>query len=158
MGFVIVPLLSNNSENWSLGITYLLIYAAANLGLIATMILALGEKFETANLQDISGLAADRKGLSLIITIFLCSMIGIPPLAGFFAKYYVITSALEGEEFVLIALMLISSVIAAYYYLNIIRHIYFSEKKASFRHYQSPELTTVIGFALVFVLMFAVYL
>jgi len=82
-------------------------------------------------LEDFAGLSKVKPLVSLSIAIIMLSMAGIPPFAGFFGKFYIFIAALESELFILAILGVISSVISAYYYLRIIKIIYFDENKSS---------------------------
>ncbi len=88
-----------------------------------------GIKVETLTLDNINGISANQKLAAIAISIIMFSMIGIPPFAGFFAKYYIFYQAIKNREFALAAVGLITSVIAAFYYLKVIKHIYFVKPK-----------------------------
>ena len=83
--------------------------------------------FET--IDDLSGLSKNHPILSLCFLIVLFSLAGIPPLAGFFAKFYIFKSVIEQSMYFLAIVGLLSTVIAAFYYLRIIKVIYFDEQK-----------------------------
>ena len=84
------------------------------------------------NIEDLSGLAKNHPLLSFSFLIVLFSLAGIPPLAGFFAKFYIFTAVLEESMYFLAIVGLLSTVIAAFYYLRIIKIIYFDPEKEKF--------------------------
>jgi len=86
--------------------------------------------FET--IDDLSGLSKNHPVLSLSLLVILFSLAGIPPLAGFFAKFYVFKSVIQQSMYFLAIVGLLSTVIGAFYYLRIIKVIYFDEEKASY--------------------------
>merc|ERR1712127_335306 len=88
------------------------------------------EYFE--NLEDLSGLSKNHPLLALSLLIILFSLAGIPPLAGFFAKFYVFKSVIEQSMYFLAIVGLLPPVVAAFYYLRIIKIIYFDEEKEKY--------------------------
>jgi NADH-quinone oxidoreductase subunit N len=86
-----------------------------------------GEKSDIASFVDLQGIAAERKTIAAAIAIIMFSMIGLPPLAGFFGKYYIFYNAIMQGEFTLALLGVLTSVIAAFYYLKVIKYMYFME-------------------------------
>lgn len=131
MGYILIPLNFWSAISFEIAIQYMIIYAASSIALFALLGAALGDKAEDAKLDDLSGLGSSKKAAAAAITIIMFSLIGLPPFAGFFAKYYILTYAIKSEEYLLIIMLLSGSVIAAYYYLNIIKVMYFSELKIS---------------------------
>tara|TARA_B100000941_G_scaffold280380_1_gene246755 strand:- start:349 stop:756 length:408 start_codon:yes stop_codon:yes gene_type:complete len=83
-------------------------------------------------IEDLSGLSKNHPMLSLSFLIVLFSLAGIPPLAGFFAKFYIFLAVIENEMYFLAIVGLLSTVVAAFYYLRIIKTIYFEESKNNF--------------------------
>ena len=84
-----------------------------------------GVRSDDATFEDLKGIAAERKTIAAAITIIMFSMIGLPPLAGFFAKYYIFYNAILQEEIMLAMIGVLTSVIAAFYYLKVIKCMYF---------------------------------
>lgn len=130
IGFVLIPFAHMDN----IGLTpliYIIIYAVATIGFLALVIIALGERAEGASLNDLHGFAQSNKLFAVLISILIFSLIGIPPFAGFFGKYYVISNAIANEEYLLTGLAVLSSVIAAFYYLKIVKSMYFDETQDS---------------------------
>ena len=84
------------------------------------------------NLDDLSGISKNHPILSFCFLIILFSLAGIPPLAGFFAKFYIFTAVIEQSMFFLAIVGLLSTVIAAFYYLRIIKIMYFDKEKEKY--------------------------
>ena len=95
--------------------------------------------------------------LSLSLLIILFSLAGIPPLAGFFAKFYVFKSVIEQSMYFLAIVGLLSTVIAAYYYLRIIKIIYFDPEKEKFDDDHSPWLKFSLTFSTILTLLYFIF-
>ena len=102
-----------------------------NLGLFSCLLMMKRNNEYYENLDDLSGLSKNHPLLSLSLLIILFSLAGIPPLAGFFAKFYIFKAVIEQSMYFLAIVGLLSTVIAAFYYLRIIKIIYFDENKQS---------------------------
>lgn len=114
-----------------LSIFYLSIYSLAVAGFFASLTALLGQKADEASFKDIAGVALERKTLAGSITLLIFSLIGLPPMAGFFAKYYIFYEAFKAEEYLIVFAAGLASVIAAFYYLKIIGSIFFEDPKKS---------------------------
>jgi NADH-quinone oxidoreductase subunit N len=107
-------------------------------------------------INDLAGLGKSHPMLGLAVAVFMFSMAGIPPLAGFFGKLYIFLAAVEAKLYTLAVLGVLSSVIAAFYYLRIVQLVYFSDPEEVLDRPVSRDLGLVIaGTALVIVLFFA---
>ncbi len=114
-----------------------------------------GEMIET--IDDLAGLARTQPKLAFAYAMLMLSLAGIPPLAGFFAKFYVFMAAIEAHLYVLAVIGVVASVVGAYYYLRIVKIIYFDEPAPAFdRSAIGPSLGTVLTLASVFTLLFVV--
>lgn len=105
---------------------------------------------------DLAGLARTNPPLAFFLAMLLFSLAGIPPLAGFFAKYFVFLAAIEAGLYALAVIGVITSVIGAYYYLAIVKLMYFDEPAPAFAPMRA-ELKAVLGVAGLFNLLFFVY-
>ncbi|WP_341750718.1 NADH-quinone oxidoreductase subunit NuoN [Candidatus Tisiphia endosymbiont of Sialis lutaria] len=157
IGYVLMGIALHSEQGNNAALVYMLIYAASVTGFFACLIALLGQKADTANFDDIKGLANSRKALAAEITIIMFSMIGIPPLVGFFGKYFIFYQAIVEEQFTIAFVAIGSSIIAAYYYLKIVRSMYFFEANKSLHPesiptYQGLRFVSclVIGFLLIF--------
>lgn len=119
MGFLVI----SNADGVQAVIFYLITYVLLNLGLFAAVLMMKDRE----NISDFSGLARTNPMVAMMVTVILVSMIGIPPFAGFFAKFYIFKAAIEANQYYLAIFGVITSVIAAYYYLRIIKVMYFDE-------------------------------
>ena len=125
---------------------------------IFTIILSLKFKDNyVEKISDLSGLSKDKPIFSICIAITMLSMAGIPPFAGFFGKFYIFIAALEAKLFYLAVLGVLSSVISAFYYLRIVKIIYFDESKISFQNIKNFPLKFVLLTSSLIILLYFVY-
>ena len=103
-----------------------------NLGLFSCLLMMKRNNEYYENLEDLSGLSKNHPLISLSLLIILFSLAGIPPLAGFFAKFYIFKAVIEQSMYFLAIVGLLSTVVAAFYYLRIIKIIYFDKPKKQF--------------------------
>ena len=96
------------------------------------------------NISDLSGVSKKHPLLALSFLIILFSLAGIPPLGGFFAKFYVFTAVIEQQMYTLAIIGLLTTVISAFYYLKIIKTIYFDENNYSFDIVENPTISGTI--------------
>ena len=109
------------------------------------------------NISDLSGISKKHPLLALSFLIILFSLAGIPPLGGFFAKFYVFSSVLEQEMYALAIIGLLTTVISAVYYLKIIKTIYFDENKLSFDSINNKTISCTIVISCTFLITFFLY-
>jgi NADH-quinone oxidoreductase subunit N len=127
MGYALVGLASGTAEGAQGVLIYLAIYVAMTLGSF-TIILAMkrdGQALE--QISDFAGLSRTNPVLAFFFAMFLFSLAGVPPLAGFFAKWYVFVAAIKAGLFTLAVIGVLTSVVGAFYYLSIVRVMYFDE-------------------------------
>jgi NADH-quinone oxidoreductase subunit N len=156
MGFALVGLASGTVEGAQGVLVYIAIYLVMTLGMFS-IILAMkrnGEHVET--IADFAGLARTNPLMAFFMAMLLFSLAGIPPLAGFFAKFYVFLAAMKAGLFTLAVLGVLSSVIGAYYYLYIVKVMYFDEPVGAVQPMRL-ELRTVLAVAGLFNILFFVY-
>ena len=109
------------------------------------------------NISDLSGLSKNNPLLALSFLIILFSLAGIPPLAGFFAKFYVFMAVIESKMYLLAIIGLLTTVVSAFYYLRIIKIIYFDKPKTSFDENYDWGLKISIALSSILVLIYFVY-
>ncbi|HEY0909352.1 MAG TPA: NADH-quinone oxidoreductase subunit N, partial [Bradyrhizobium sp.] len=156
MGFALVGLAAGTAEGAQGVLVYISIYVAMTLGSFA-VILSMkrgGQHFE--QISDFSGLSRTNPLLAFFFAMLLFSLAGIPPLAGFFAKFYVFTAAIKADLFALAVIGVLSSVIGAFYYLNIVKVMYFDEPLAKLDPMR-VEVRTVLAVAGLFNIFFFVF-
>src|SRR5262245_41487109 len=155
MGFALIGLAAGTEEGVQGVLVYLAIYLSMTLGAFAC-ILAMrrgGEAVET--ISDLAGLARTNGPMAFLFAMLLFSLAGIPPLAGFFAKFYVFLAAIKAGLYVLAVIGVVTSVIGAYYYLMIVKVMYFDEPAPAFAPMRS-ELKLVLALAGLYNLLFFV--
>ncbi|MBI4188653.1 MAG: NADH-quinone oxidoreductase subunit N, partial [Chloroflexi bacterium] len=122
------------------GILFFLVsYAVANLGAF-TAIIAISNKVNSDLIQDFSGMAKRAPGLALALTLCLISLIGMPPAAGFIAKFYVFSAGVRSGLLWLVVIAVLNSVISAYYYLRVVKVMWFGEPTSLEKVYSSGAL------------------
>ena len=125
-GYMLIGFVSGGASG-ILGVSmYLLTYVVMNLGAFGCVVL-ISNSIHSDDIKDYAGLYRRNPLASLLLTVFLLSLAGIPPLAGFVAKFFVFAAAIEAKQTVLAIAGVINSVIAVYYYLKVIRYMYLHE-------------------------------
>jgi len=109
------------------------------------------------NLEDLSGLSKNHPVISLCLLILLFSLAGIPPTAGFFAKVYIFMTVIEESMYFLAIVGLLSTVISAFYYLKIIKIIYFDEPKKQYDKDLNIGLKTTLALSTLLILLYFIY-
>jgi NADH-quinone oxidoreductase subunit N len=107
-------------------------------------------------IADLAGLARTKPAMALFLAIMMFSLAGIPPLAGFFAKFYVFLAAIKASLYTLAVIGVVTSVVGAYYYLAIVKTMYFDEPTPAFVPMR-PELRLVLGVSGLVVILLGVY-
>lgn len=153
MGFALVGLASNSEAGVRGVIIYMLIYVAMTLGTFAFIIAMRRKEGQVETIGDLAGLSRTNPAMATILTILLFSLAGIPPLAGFWAKWYVFLAAINAELYALAVIGVLSSVVAAFYYLRIIKIMWFDEPVGGFEP-MPVELRLVLGASGAFVLFY----
>ncbi len=156
MGFALVGLAAGTVEGAQGVLVYIAIYVAMTLGSFAIIIAIKrnGQNFE--NISDFAGLSRTNPLLAFVFAMLLFSLAGIPPLAGFFAKWYVFVAAIKAGLFTLSVIGVLTSVVGAYYYLAIVKVMYFDEPLTKLDPVRL-ELRTVLAVAGLFNILFFVY-
>ncbi len=126
-GYILVAFVTGDRLLSSSVLYYLLAYTFMNLGAF-TVVILLGRKGEEhEDIDSYAGLAARHPFIALCMTVFLLSLTGIPPLAGFAGKFYLFSDAIKGEYYWLAVIGMLNSAVAAYYYLRVLMYMYFKE-------------------------------
>jgi len=156
MGFALIGLAAGTSEGIQGVLLYMAIYVAMTLGTFACIVgmRRAGVPFE--DIYDLAGLARTKPAMAFFLAMLLFSMAGVPPLAGFFAKFYVFLAAIKAGLFALAVLGVLASVVGAYYYLLIVKIMYFDEAAPAFDP-MDGAMRAVLGVTGLFVLLFFVY-
>jgi NADH-quinone oxidoreductase subunit N len=152
MGFALVGLAAGTEAGVQGVILYLVIYMTMTLGAFACIMAMRRDGVAVEEIDSLAGLARTQPGTAFLFGVILFSLAGIPPLAGFFAKYYVFLAAMQAGLYMLAVIGMIATVVGAYYYLRIVKLMYFDEPVGRFEP-PAPELQSVL--AISGVLMFA---
>jgi len=144
MGFVLVGLAAGNEQGVQGILLYLTIYLFMNMGTFACILAMRRQGRMVEDIDELAGLSKTNPYLAAALGIFMFSMAGIPPLAGFFAKFYVFLAAIEAGLYVLTVVGLLTSVVGAYYYLRIVKLMYFDEPAEAFDRSPGREITVIV--------------
>ena len=126
-GYILVAFVTGDKALSSSILFYLMVYAFMNIGAF-TVVILLGRKGEpNEEIESYAGLAARHPFIALSMSIFLLSLTGIPPLAGFMGKFYIFSSAIKSQYYWLAVIGVLNSAVAAYYYLRVLMYMYFKE-------------------------------
>lgn len=144
VGFALVGLSSGTQAGVEGVAVYMAIYMVMNVGLFACILSLKTEAGFVEEISDMAGLAQTRPFVAAIMAILMFSLIGLPPLAGFFAKWQVFLAAVQANLYVLAVIGVLASAVSAYYYLKIVRTMYFDEPVQTFAAVPT-ELRYVMG-------------
>ena len=136
---------------------YLTIYLVMNLGAFACIFMMQKEKIFYENITDLSGISKHHPMLAFSFLIILFGLAGIPPLAGFFAKFYVFMAVIESKMYALAIIGLVTTVISAFYYLRIVKIIYFDKPKKQFDEIYDWGLKIPLILSTILVLIYFIY-
>ena len=132
MGYALVGLAAGTPEGVQGVLVYMSIYVVMTLGTFAVILSMRRDGRLVENIGDLSGLARTHPTMAFFLAVLLFSLAGVPPLAGFFGKFYVFLAAIKAGLFTLAVIGVLASVVGAYYYLAIVKVMYFDEPVRSF--------------------------
>jgi NADH-quinone oxidoreductase subunit N len=156
VGYALVGLAAGTEEGVKGVIIYLSLYVAMTLGAFA-IILAMRRKDQMIeDIGELAGLSRTKPMVAFLFAMILFSLAGIPPLAGFFAKFYVFLAAINAGLYTLSVIGVVASVVGAYYYLRIVKVMYFDEPAERFEP-MPGELRAVLGVSGLVVILFVVF-
>ncbi len=157
VGYALAGLATGSNDGIQTSVIYITIYILMNLGLFSCLLMMKRNHKYFEDIEDLSGLSKNHPLLSLSLLIILFSLAGIPPLAGFFAKFYIFKSVLEQSMYFLAIVGLLSTVVAAFYYLRIIKIMYFDKEKEKYDTDHSLWLKFSLTFSTLLILMYFIY-
>jgi NADH-quinone oxidoreductase subunit N len=145
-GYILIAFMIGDRFSAAGVLYYILVYTFMNIGAFAVVIL-LGQKdAQRTGIEHYAGLAGRHPLIAIAMTVFLLSLAGIPPLAGFMGKFYVLSAAIRAEYYWLAVIGVLNSVVAVYYYLRVVMYMYFREPAGEMgRPDLSPAYTVVIA-------------
>jgi NADH-quinone oxidoreductase subunit N len=156
MGYALVGLAAGTTEGVQGVIIYLAIYLAMTLGTFACILAMRRNGRMVEDIDQLSGLSSLSPLMAFLLAMLLFSLAGIPPLAGFFAKFYVFLAAIHAGLYALAVIGVLLSVVGAYYYLRIVKIMYFDAPAERFEPMDMP-LAAVLGITGLFILLYFVY-
>ncbi len=157
MGYAIAGLAVGTNSGIQSSITYMCIYLTMNIGFFCCLLTIKRENFYFEKLEDLSGLSKNHPIISLCFLILLFSLAGIPPTAGFFAKFYIFMAVIEKSMYFLAIIGLLSTVVSAFYYLKIIKIIYFDPPKKEYDKDHDIGLKISLALSTLLVLLYFIY-
>ncbi len=151
MGYVLLGLAAGTEEGVRSVVVYMIIYLATNVGTFA-VILSMRRKGEMVErISDLAGLSQRQPMMAAALLLFMFSMAGIPPMAGFFAKFNVFIAAVNASLYIPAAIAVLASVVGAYYYLRIVKVMYFDAPAPAFDRPVERDMAVVMLAAALFV-------
>ncbi len=158
VGYALIGLAAGGTSGVQAILLYFTIYLAMNVGTFAC-ILCMRRKGEMVEeIEDLAGLGKSNPGLAALMLIFMFSMAGIPPLAGFFGKFYIFVAALDAGLYTLAIIGVLASVVGAFYYLRIVKIMYFDESTLAFDRPLGKGLGGVLAVTGIITLFFFIVL
>ena len=157
MGYVLIGLATGGPNGVQGVLFYLAIYVVMTIGVFAVILCMRRDGKMVEEIGDLAGLARTRPALALALAIFMFSLAGIPPLAGFLGKFYIFLAAIDARFYGLAIIGVLTSVVGSYYYVRVVKIMYFDEPAAAFDRDTSPVVSTVLAVSAMLTLVFFVY-
>jgi len=154
VGFILVGIAAGTDLGVQGVLIYLAIYLFMNVGVFA-VILSMRQKGRLVEgIEDLAGLSKTNPAMAFVMAVLMFSMAGVPPLAGFWGKFYVFMAAIEAHLYTLSILGVLSSVVSAYYYLRIVKIMYFDEATESFDRPVGNSMALIMAVSTLVILAF----
>ncbi|MBY8915011.1 NADH-quinone oxidoreductase subunit NuoN [Nitratireductor sp. L1-7-SE] len=153
VGYALVGLAANSEAGVKGVVIYMLIYLAMTLGTFAVILAMRRNDANVEQIDDLAGLSTTNPMMATVMTILMFSLAGIPPLAGFWGKWFVFLPAIEAGLYPLAVIGLVASVVSAFYYLRVIKLMWFDESSGAFQP-MAGELRFVMLLSGAFVLLY----
>ena len=157
MGYALAGLATGTNQGIQSTIIYLTIYLVMNLGAFGCIFMMKRENVFYENIDDLSGLSKNHPILAISFLIILFSLAGIPPLAGFFAKFYIFMAVIEAKMYAFAIIGLVTTVVSTFYYLRIIKVIYFDKPKKPFDESYDWGLKGSLILSSILILIYFIY-
>jgi len=157
VGYTLAGVATGSNDGIQSSVIYITIYIIMNLGLFSCLLMMKRNNKYFEDIEDLSGLSKNHPLMSLSLLVILFSLAGIPPLAGFFAKFYIFKSVLEQSMYFLAIVGLLSTVVAAFYYLRIIKIMYFDKEKEKYDTDHSLWLKFSLMFSTLLILIYFIF-
>lgn len=156
IGYILLGIVAATSRGLASVSFYIFVYLFANMGAFITAI-AFSNTTGSDEIKDYAGLSRRSPTLAAMMAVFMLSLVGIPPLAGFTGKYYLFSAAIEQGWIWLVVIAVLTSVISLYYYVGVVRQMYFQTSPAGNPIAMSAPLTLALIISVIGVLIFGVY-
>ena len=147
-GYALLGVIAGTADGLASVMNYMLIYAFMNIGAFAVIIMLRTEGFKGDNITDYEGLSKTHPVLSALMLVFMFSLTGIPPTAGFMGKFYLFMSAVNAGYTWVVIIAVIFSAISAYFYLRIVMYMYMKEPKQEVAISTSPSMSLALAITL----------
>jgi NADH-quinone oxidoreductase subunit N len=154
IGYALVGLAAASPAGIRGVLVYMAIYVFMNVGTFAVILCMRRQGKMLEGINDLAGLSRTQPGLALALAIFMFAMAGIPPTAGFFSKLYIFLAAIDAKLTGLAVIGVVASVVGAFYYLRIVKVMYFDEPAAAFDRPIAIELKAVLLVAAIVTMFF----
>lgn len=155
-GYMLLGVITGTPEGFASTMNYLFIYALMNIGAFSVVIMLRSKGVKGEDLSDYEGLAKSHPLASALMLVFMFSLTGIPPTAGFIAKFYVFMEAIKAGYVPLVIVAVIFSVISAFFYLRVIMYMYMKEPKAEIPLTTSASMNFVLAVTALLVIILGV--
>ena len=157
MGYALAGLASGTNQGIQSSVTYISIYLVMTLAFFSCLFMLRKKNVFYERIEDLSGLSTNHPVLSISLLVVLFSLAGIPPLAGFFAKFYIFMSIIEQSMYFLAIIGLLSTVVAAFYYLRLIKIIYFDKAKDKYEKDHNLGLKITLSISTAILVLYFIY-
>ncbi len=157
MGFALVGLAAGTETGIRGVLVYLVIYVIMNAGVFCCILAMRRKEGMVESINDLAGLSRTQPMFAFALAMLMFSLAGVPPLAGFFGKFYVFMAAVQAGLWPLAIIGVLSSVVGAFYYLRIVKIMYFDEPAEAFIQPVPGELNAILTLSGLFTLVFFVY-
>ena len=157
IGYAIAGIATGTENGFRSALVYITIYAVMNVGAFAFIFLMKRNGKYIEEIDELSGSSKNHPLMSFSLLIILFSLAGIPPLAGFFAKFYIFMSVVESQMYVLAVIGLVATVVSAFYYIRIIKVMYFDSARKPFENYKDFGVHGSLILSCIFLISFFLY-
>jgi NADH-quinone oxidoreductase subunit N len=159
VGYVLIALVAASDQGLKSASIYMFIYLIMNISIFSIILSLKKADSYIENISELSGLSNSNPVISTSLAIIMLSMAGIPPFIGFFGKFYVFIAAIESEQYLLAILGVLASVISAFYYLRIIKVMYFDDTNNGevFEFTISNQAKAILSISMIIISFFIFY-
>ncbi len=157
IGYVLAGIATGQQSGYASSLVYLVIYVVMNIGAFSCLYLLKFNGSYTEKINDLAGISKSKPILAFSFLIIFFSLAGIPPLGGFFAKFYVFISVIESELYTLAVVGLVTTVISAFYYLKVIKIIYFDEEQTKLDQIKNLQTSSIIFISCLLLISYFIY-